>query len=61
MNACHCLCPYNHPHETGVCTGKATTTVTYDVPGFGLTEVPMCNACARATRLAVEEVPDGVG
>jgi|tagenome__1003787_1003787.scaffolds.fasta_scaffold8850199_2 hypothetical protein len=54
MNACHCLCPYNHPDETGVCTAKATKTVSFSVPGFGPIEVPMCKACAQATRLAAE-------
>jgi hypothetical protein len=58
MIACHCLCPYN-PRETGVCIGKATRTVMYDVPGFGPTKVPMCKPCARATRLAAKEVSDG--
>ena len=54
MSACHCFCSVNHPHETGVCAVEATTTVSYNVPGFGLLEVDMCEACAQATRLAAE-------
>lgn len=52
MRACHCLCGFAHPQQSGVCQALNATT-SRDVRGR---DVQMCEPCA-ALRLANEPQP----